>query len=124
MRSYDDDHHHGAEGKLAVYDEIFAQNQQASAQELVNIEPLVSTLIHAAHIFHKLSTIQSTEFDAKKECTDFLVRKFLAFLNQLNDVHIKNPHQVSRYLAAIVIAEAEMVSAGKAEAGLQFFETM
>ena len=84
----------------------------------------MSTLINAAHIFHKLSSIQSTEFDARKECTDFLVNKFLTFLNQLDSTTMKNPYQVSRYLAAIVIAEAEMVSTGEAEAGPQFFETM
>ena len=110
--------------QLAVYDEIFAQNQQTSSQKLSNVEPLVSTLINAAHIFHKLSSIQSTEFDARKECTDFLVNKFLTFLNQLDSTTMKNPYQVSRYLAAIVIAEAEMVSTGEAEAGPQFFETM
>ncbi|MBQ9960410.1 MAG: hypothetical protein IJP00_00720 [Firmicutes bacterium] len=68
--------------------------------------------------------IQSTEFDARKECTDFLVNKFLALINQSNSSNIKNPYQVSRYLAAIVVAEAEMVSSGEAEAGPEFFSTM
>ena len=37
---------------------------------------------------------------------------------------MKNQYQVSRYLAAIVIAEAEMVSSSETEAGPQFFETI
>jgi len=110
--------------QLAIYDEIFAHNQQMESHNIINIEPFVSTLINAAHIFHKLSSIQSTEFDARKECTDFLVNKFLTLINQSDNPNIKNPYQVSRYLAAIVVAEAEMVSTGEAEAGPQFFETM
>lgn len=110
--------------QLAIYDEIFAHNQQTISYGSSNIEPFVSTLINAAHIFHKLSSIQSTEFDARKECTDYLVNKFLALINSSNNTTIKNPYQVSRYLAAIVVAEAEMVSGGEAEAGPEFFETM
>jgi len=110
--------------QLAVYDEIFAHNQQATSHSISDIEPFVSTLINAAHIFHKLSSIQSTEFDARKECTDFLVNKFLTLIKQSNKSDIKNPYQVSRYLAAIVVSEAEMVSSGEAEAGPEFFETM
>jgi len=110
--------------QLAIYDEIFIRSRQTTAQSIANIEPLVSTLVNAAQIFHKLSAIQSSEFDARKECTDFLVNKFLAFISQCDDSTIKNPYQVARYLAAIVIAEAEMVSTGEAEAGPKFFETM
>jgi len=110
--------------QLAIYDEIFAHNQRAAMNGTFDIQPLVSTLINAANIFHKLSSIQSAEFDARKECTDFLVKKFLAFIGQLGNPGIKNPYQVSRYLAAIVVAEAEMVSAGEAEAGPEFFETL
>ena len=110
--------------QLAIYNEIFLRNQQMALNGASNIEPLVSTLMDAAHIFHKLSSIQSTEFDARKECTDFLVNKFITFIKQLDNSNIKNPYQVSRYLAAVVIAEAEMVSAGEAKAGPEFFETM
>lgn len=110
--------------QLAIYDEIFARNQQVDSHGISNIEPFVSALINAAHIFHKLNSIQSTEFNARKECTDFLVNKFLTLINLSDNPNIKNPYQVSRYLAAIVIAEAEMVSTGEAEAGLDFFETI
>lgn len=110
--------------QLTIYDEIFIHHQQSAMESVSDIQPLVSTLIQSAHIFYKLSSIQSTEFDARKECTDFLVKKFITFIHQLDNLNINNPYQVSRYLAAIVIAEAEMVSIGEAEAGPKFFETM
>lgn len=109
--------------QLEIYDEIFA-HQQAKSHSILNIEPFVSTLINAAHIFHKLNSIQSTEFNARKECIDFLVNKFLTLIDQSNISSMKNPYQVSKYLAAIVVAEAEMVSTDESEAGPKFFETM
>ncbi len=110
--------------QLAYYDEILTGSQQALKAGNATLEAMTSSLIAAADIFHKLSSIQSDEFDAKKECTEFLVNKFLTFFDQWDDFDMKNPYQVSRYLAAIVIAEAEMVHSGQAEAGPQFFETM
>jgi len=53
-----------------------------------------------------------------------LVNKFLTLINQSSNSSIKRPYQVSRYLAAIVVAEAEMVSTGEAEDGPEFFETI
>ena len=57
--------------QLAIYDEILMNSQQAVKSGESTIESIVSTLIDAAHVFHKLSFIQSSEFDAKKDCTEF-----------------------------------------------------
>jgi len=110
--------------QFAVYDEILSNRQKAIAEGGGGVEAMAASLLEAAHVFQRLRSIQSPEFDAEKEITELLVAKFLGFLEQWEGLGIQYPYQVARYLAAVVIAEAEMVTDGRAVAGPEFFETL
>jgi AcrR family transcriptional regulator len=110
--------------QIATYDEIISNAQATIAGGTAQVEDLVDSFMDIAHVFHRLSTIRTSEFDAKDEFTAFLQKKCLVFMKQWGDLNIKNPFQVSRLLAAIVLAEMEMLASSQAKVGLQFIETL
>lgn len=109
--------------QFAQYDELFARVQQ-EGEGGSDLSSLTGMAVHIASAFEKLGTIHTRELDAKEELTRFLQERFLDRMERGEAPTTRNSFQVSRMLAAIIVAEVEMIIAGEAEPGEQFIETM
>ncbi|MBW3069126.1 TetR/AcrR family transcriptional regulator [Actinomyces sp. 594] len=117
-----------AERLLRRQFEVFATVVDESRTAIENgdaeVGRLVATLVQLVTNFARLSSIRTPELDSREELTRFLQDKFVAYIGQQPELRTRDPEQVARFLAAIVVAEAEMVGAGRVEAGPVFFEAL
>ncbi|MDO4899520.1 TetR/AcrR family transcriptional regulator [Actinomyces sp.] len=104
----------------AVVDESEAAIEAGEAE----VGRLVAALMQMVAVFGRLSSIRTPELDSRKELTRFLQRKFVAYIDQRPELGIRDPEQVAVFLAAIVVAEVEMIDAGRAEPSPTFFRTL